>query len=370
MFLSLRDLRFARGRFSLIAAVVAMITVLVVMLTGLTNGLGHQSISALQALQAPQITLSAGQDGDAPSFDDSRITADQAAAWADADGIDRVERADVGRTQLESPDGGTASVAVLGLQPDTELAGDLQVLDGAAHPEAGEAVLSQQIAESLGVGVGDEITAGAIDLRVAGIAADEWYSHSAVAWTSTEDSPALLHQEEDQSTFLAVFPEAGTTGGDLEDLTAAIDAEQGTSTTDTEGSFAALSAYSSERGSLLMMQGFLYGISALVVISFLAVWSIQRTREVAVLRALGASRGWVLKDALVQSGAVLIAGTGLGLLLGWLGGMAVTGTVPFTLTAATTLLPAAALLVLGMVAAVLAVRRVTTVDPLQALSGA
>ena len=80
-----------------------------------------------------------------------------------------------------------------------------------------------------------------------------------------------------------------------------------------------LPAYSSEHGSLLMMQAFLYGIGALVVIAFLTVWSIQRTREVAILRALGASRGWVLRDALAQSAAVLLGGTALGLVLGGLG---------------------------------------------------
>ena len=78
MFLSLRDLRFARGRFALIGSVVAMITLLVVMLTGLTDGLGRQSTSALEALEAPRIVLAAGSDGEDPSYSDSRIDAQQA----------------------------------------------------------------------------------------------------------------------------------------------------------------------------------------------------------------------------------------------------------------------------------------------------
>ena len=47
MFLSLRDITFAKGRFALLATVVALITLLLVLLTGLTNGLGHQNTSAL-----------------------------------------------------------------------------------------------------------------------------------------------------------------------------------------------------------------------------------------------------------------------------------------------------------------------------------
>lgn len=148
------------------------------------------------------------------------------------------------------------------------------------------------------------------------------------------------------------------------------DEAAGTWSAGTRDSFAALPAYSSERGSLLMMQAFLYGIGALVVIAFLTVWSIQRTREVAILRALGASRGWVLRDALAQSAAVLLGGTALGLVLGGLGGALVTGAVPFSLTPTTTLVPALGILLLGLAAALLAVRRVARVDPQIALSAA
>lgn len=367
MFLSLRDLRFARGRFALIASVVAMITVLVVMLTGLTNGLGHQSTSALERLEAPRISLAAGDDGDDPAFGDSRIDAEQARSWAEAEGIDRVERFDVGRAQLEH-DGTSASTAVLALEPGTQLASELEILEGQGHPGAGETVLSEQTAQELGLGVGDEVDAGPAALQVIGIAADEWYSHSPVAWTSTEDSAQLLRMDDGQSSALALFPSEDLGSGEIDDLLAEQDAAAGTWTADTDGSFAALPAYSSERGSLLMMQGFLYGIGALVVISFLTVWSIQRTREVAILRALGASRGWVLRDALVQSAAVLLGGTVAGLVIGGVGGALVAGVVPFTLTIATTLLPALAIFVLGLAAALLAVRRVSSVDPQIALS--
>lgn len=43
MFLGLRDIRSAGGRFALIASVVGLITLLIVMLTGLTQGLGARN---------------------------------------------------------------------------------------------------------------------------------------------------------------------------------------------------------------------------------------------------------------------------------------------------------------------------------------
>ena len=50
MYLALRDLRFAKGRFALMGGVVALITLLLVLLSGLTAGLGNQSTSAIAAL--------------------------------------------------------------------------------------------------------------------------------------------------------------------------------------------------------------------------------------------------------------------------------------------------------------------------------
>ena len=51
MFVALRDLRFARGRFVLIGSVVALITVLVGFLSGLTGGLATQNISAVLSIR-------------------------------------------------------------------------------------------------------------------------------------------------------------------------------------------------------------------------------------------------------------------------------------------------------------------------------
>ena len=49
MFLALRDLRFATGRFALMGCVVALISLLLVMLSGLTGGLAHQNTAALDS---------------------------------------------------------------------------------------------------------------------------------------------------------------------------------------------------------------------------------------------------------------------------------------------------------------------------------
>ncbi len=119
------------------------------------------------------------------------------------------------------------------------------------------------------------------------------------------------------------------------------------------------------------MRGFLFAISALVIGAFFTVWTIQRSGDVAVLKALGASTPYLLKDALGQAVVMLAIGTGLGTALAaGFGALISGGDVPFVLDAATVLVPAAIMILLGALGAALSIRRITAVDPLTALGSA
>ena len=373
MFLSLRDITFAKGRFTLLATVVALITLLLVLLTGLTNGLGHQNTSALERLQAQRLVLTAPPgDSGTPSFTTSQIDQKQVDAWRDAVGKDSVERLGIAQTSIRSgaePQGGqdaasradTTAAAAMALEPGSSLASGLSASSGQTHAGKGEVVLSETLAQDLKVSTGDTVSMGGTALKTAGVVDNEYYSHVPVAWLSIEDFPAVAHTSQDeQATALALT---------TDDAPQNVQDDTDTVALSTKDSLAALPAYQSERGSLLMMQGFLYGISALVVISFLTVWTIQRTRDIAVLRALGACRGYVVGDSLVQAAVVLTLGVLIGGALGLLGGMLAGSAVPFELSAASVALPMVGVLVLGLLGSLLAVRRVSTVDPMIALGG-
>ncbi len=84
MFLAIRDIRFAKGRFALMASVVALITLLLVMLSGLTAGLGNQSTSAIGALPVQQIVFGAPTGGEPKaSFTESEVSSAQLETWRD-----------------------------------------------------------------------------------------------------------------------------------------------------------------------------------------------------------------------------------------------------------------------------------------------
>lgn len=376
MYLSLRDITFAKGRFALIGGVVALITMLLVLLTGLTNGLSQQNTSALERLDASQIIFSAPAEADGdPSFTESGITAAELDQWEEALGGGAVERLGVMQTRAETEtgdaqegSGSTAtSVAVFSVEEDTALAPGLEVAEGQSHPGAGEVILSTVIAEDLDLAPGDTLRLSSSELTVAGVVEDEFYSHVPVVWTSIEDFAGIAHLgEETVATALAV--PASVSDLSIEVLSTGND-QAGTVSTDTRGAFNALPAYQSERGSLLMMQGFLYGISALVVVSFLTVWTIQRTRDLAVLRALGSSSGYLVRDALTQAAIVVSLGAITGGVAAWAGGLLIGNAVPFELTPWTVAAPVLGVFALGVAGATLTTRRVSRVDPLLALGG-
>ncbi|CAN7592924.1 FtsX-like permease family protein [Arthrobacter sp. LjRoot14] len=360
MFLAIRDLRFAKGRFALMAAVIALITLLLVMLSGLTAGLGNQSTSAIAALRADQIVFGAPAGTPAKaSFTESEVSRDQLAAWSGRDGVSGVAALGISqaRAQAVGPagaPGGTANVAVFGT--GNGLSGD---------PEDGTVVVGETLAADLHLSRGSLLAVGGLELAVADIVPDEWHSHTGVIRTSLNDWRQVARAGKGSlGTVLAVTFDAGA----RVDVDAA-NAAAGTVSATREGSFQALGSFKSENGSLVLMQAFLYGISALVIVAFLTVWTVQRTRDIAVVKAMGGSPGYVLRDAMAQAGMVLAAGTITGGGAGLLGGIFAAQAAPFLVTPATTLVPIAGILLLGLGGAVVAVRGVTRVDPLLALGG-
>lgn len=368
MFLAIRDIRFAKGRFALMGGVVALITLLLVLLSGLTAGLGNQSTSAIAALPADQIVFGAPA-GSSPtaSFTESEVTRAQVSGWAAREGVTSAQALGISQSRFQAlgADGTparTANVAVFG----TDDAGAGGAGLAPAPAAQGTVVIGAALAKELDLSVGSHAGIGGVELTVSGVVPDQWYSHTGVVWTTLADWRKLAHISEGDAvaTVIAVTFGAGTTA----DVGAA-NAAAGTVSATRDGSFQALGSYKSENGSLLLMQAFLYGISALVIVAFLTVWTVQRTRDIAILKALGGSSGYVLKDAMVQAALVLLAGAAAGGAAGFVGGFLASRVAPFLVTPLTTLLPVGGIVLLGLAGAALAVRNITRVDPLLALGG-
>ncbi|MEB8342257.1 ABC transporter permease [Streptomyces endophyticus] len=356
MFVAWRDLRFARGRFALMGTVIVLITLLVGLLSGLTAGLARDNTSALTGLPADHLAFARPADGQSVSFTASTVRPEQRRDLAAQKGVESAEPIGIGTVNAEAGRQ-TAAVSAFGVRQGSGLAPD------ATAP--GTAVLSAKAAKELGAATGDKLTLGGTRLTVAAVSGDASYSHTPVVWTHLDDWQHITPTggTGERATVIAL-----RTGADA-DLPAA-DKAAGTDTTTIDGALSAIGSYQAENGSLQLMRGFLFVISALVVGAFFTVWTIQRSADIAVLKALGSSTRYLLRDALGQAVLMLVAGTAIGTGLATLIGVFVPDTVPFVLDPLTALGPAAVMTVLGLAGAALSIRRITAVDPLTALGSA
>lgn len=343
MFIGIREIRYAKGRFALISSVIGLMTFMVVMLSALTNGLQAQSVSAIERLPGAHLVLQAPAAGQEPSL--AQSTLDDATVAAARSDDPTVAALGISNARLSVGERSAVS-AVFGADRPLQPA-----LDTGALPGDGGVVISADQADELAVGVGDSVTVGTSTLRVDGIADTGFYAHSPVAFTTVDTWHRIAHT-------------TGATALVTDDAVTAA----GTTALPMSASAKAVPGYSSEHGSLLAMQAMLLAISALVVGAFFAVWTIQRLPELAAVRAMGADRGFLLRDAVGQAVLVLLVGESLGAAAGLGLALLVSGVVPVAISVGAIAVPIAAMTVLGTAGALLAVRRVTVVDPLVALA--
>ncbi|PTR25723.1 putative ABC transport system permease protein [Rhodococcus sp. OK519] len=373
MFLALRELRFARSRFGLMGGVIALISVLMVLLSGLSSGLVEDGVSGLKALPVDGFAFNEGTKTDS-AFSRSAVTDEQVEAWREQPGVDEAEPFGNMLVNAHSDKGVPVDLALFGVPVDSFLAPT--AAQGADLREPNGIVVSKSALDE-GVALGDTITIDRLgtQLTIVGVTeGKQTFGHVDVAYlpidtwrelhTGVRPGEPVPAQSMAESTAVALKAAPGAT---LD--YAAGDAAAKTSTVALEDSFASSPGFSAETMTLNLIKVFLYAISALVVGAFFTVWTIQRKHEIAVMRAMGASTGYLLRDGLAQAFILLLGSVAVGAAVGYGFGSLIGGGVPFLLEPAAVAVAAVLLTVLGLIGAAIAIVRIASVDPLNALGG-
>ena len=371
MFLAVRELIYARSRFALMGSVVALISVLMVLLAGLSSGLVNDGVSGLQRMPVQGFAFAAETRTDS-AFTRSVVGPEQVDQWAARPDV--ADATPMGLSIINAKTSAGTPVDLTLIGADTQGPLIPAVAQGRAPAADGEILVSSTAADN--VELGDTVTVDrlGIPLTVVGIAADQHtFGHVDMAFTTLttwQDVHAGTRVgEEPRSGARQEYSVVAISGvdGKLPDR-AAGDAAAGTSARDLAEAFNSSPGYEAETMTMSMITWFLYAISALVVGAFFAILTVQRSREIAVLRAMGASTIRLLVDAVGQA-LILLAGTiAIGVAIGvGLGSLLVGTGMPFALEAGPIALGAFLLLALGLVGATLATIRISSVDPHSAL---
>jgi putative ABC transport system permease protein len=378
MFLALRELRFARGRFALMGVVIALISVLVVLLSGLSSGLVNDGVSGLKTVPATAFAFDEGTMTD-NAFSRSVVDDEQIAVWQGADGIAQAEPMGVNIVNGATDGGDQIDLTLFGVQPGGFLSPE--VSSGEALGAVDGIVVSEPLREQ-GIEIGTVVTLDRLDveLTVVGFTKGQaTFGHVDVAYlpvatwqliaSGMSKAGAPAQEQVDGIDFPFASVVAILAADDGKPDYATIDAAAGTSTMSLQDAFNASPGYEAETLTLSMIQFFLYAICALVVGAFFTVWTIQRTHDIAVLRAVGASSAYLLRDSLAQAAILLIGFTVVGAAAGVGMGAAMPDAMPFDLELAPIAVASGVTIVLGLIGAAVAVLRITRIDPLRALGG-
>jgi len=372
MFLALRDLVFAKGRFALMASVILLVAFLMVLLSGLSSGLIERNVSGIKLMGATHIAF---EYDDIPSYTNSFVDREMWEAWAKVPGVRAVTPLGNATFNARNSNGTPLTIALWGIVPGSFM--EPQVLTGAPFASDPRGIIVSDELLQKGVKVGDVIRLDRVltELKVIGTAPHANIGHIPIAY-----APLALWQE---ATY---GPPGGPPPGDelpkvLFDYATVIalqvsdpsglakaDEEIGTVTLSREESFNAAPAYREEVLTVFLIQGFMIVVSALVVGAFFAVWTIQRTPEIGLVKALGASTGWLIRDAMSQALIILAGAIAVGGVIGYAMGRYIDSTgVAFKLEADAIGVTIALLLTAGLIGAALSIRRIGRVDPIIAL---
>src|SRR5690554_1189684 len=120
MFLALRELAFAKGRFSLMGAVIALIAVLTVLLSGLSSGLVNDGVSGLKSLPVTAFAFDEGTKTD-NAFSRSVVDESQLESWESYPGVEEATPVGAGMTNATADDGTQIDLSLFGVVPDSFL---------------------------------------------------------------------------------------------------------------------------------------------------------------------------------------------------------------------------------------------------------
>jgi putative ABC transport system permease protein len=379
MFIALRDLRFAKGRFLLMGLVVALVAFLTTLLSGLAAGLIKNNISGLIELD---VTHLAFEYNNKPSYRNSMIDREMWEGWRESEGVLAAEP--LGHTMFNArtlDDEPLDDVDLWGIEPGSFL--EPEVLEGEALGRMENGVIISKLLVARGLQLGDTFILDRVltELTVVGIVDEYNIGHVPIVYTPMrkwqeatygppggpppgEKLPAILF---DYATLVTLQLDPDMPLARLEEL----DIDFGTLTIDKVSAYEASSGYLEEIATVNMIVFFLIVISAVVIGAFFTVWTIQRTREIGLVKALGGSNSYLLRDALGQVLILMLIGVVIGNAAVpaalWALEQMFGSTQLFVVNLQTAMSSSALLVVAGLIGSAISIRLIARIDPIVAL---
>ncbi|GIO70313.1 ABC transporter permease [Paenibacillus cookii] len=370
MYLAIREMRFAKVRYSLIAVIMLLVAFLVLFVTGLARGLAYDNAASIQNMDATHFMMEKDSNR---RFTRSQLSGQVLVQAGSIAGLQNVQPLGVKMTTVTAEGtAGKLDVTLLGIRPEGWLMP--KVTEGAAITSNGTGqVLADRKLKDSGIGLGTVLVDQASGLKwtVSGFVSDESFSHSPAVFLNERDWQRLqlgamarpgAGGAGDGKTYNAIAVKANK--HQAEQLAAAFPDTEIVTKSDA---VSAIPGYKEEQGSLWMMIIFLFIISSFVLAVFFYVITIQKSSQFGILKAIGTRTAYLVRSVTLQ---VLLLSAGsliVSVLLVQAIEAALPGGMPFQLKSSTLAYTSGAFIAMSLAGSLLSVWKVTKIDALDAI---
>ncbi len=371
MFLARKELWFSKKRFFLIGFIIVLITWLVFVLSGLGNGLSDLGTAVIRY-----------SDLDVAVFEkDSELTLGKStlpeSVVAEALEVEGVEEAASIATaagaiyrgvNVDEETGKKTAVLFVGIEPGSFM--EPKTISGENLDEAEpNRVLVDESLMHEGFKLNDKITLNGVgtEYTIGGFVSNKTLNHMPAIFVTMDTLRGFKYMVPGsdmgiEKPISAVFLKGNNI--DTEELTAAID---GIETGSIKETLNGIPGYSAESGTINLMLWLLIFISAFVIAVFFYVLTTQKVNQFGVMKAIGASNGFIIKSVVSEvfllSGISILIGVGLTYLMT----LVLPEDMPFTLLPNMVMLYGVILLATSLIGSLFSIRSIIKIDPITAL---
>ncbi len=369
MYLAIREMRFAKVRYSLIAIIMLLVSFLVLFVTGLARGLAYDNAASIQNMDATHFIMEKDSDH---RFTRSQLNDEVVQQASLIAGKENVQPLGVKMATMTAE--GTTDkldMTLFGMSPEGWLLPKVTEGEAIASGGTGQVLVDRKLKDA-GIGLGTVLVDQASGLKwtVSGFVSQESFSHSPAVFLNEDDWQQLQMMTSARpgvtssanSTYNAAAIKANEY--QTEQLGAVLANAEIVTKADA---ISAIPGYKAEQGSLWMMIIFLFIISSFVLAVFFYVITIQKSSQFGILKAIGARSGYLVRSVAVQ---VLLLSAGSlavsGLMIQAIVAILPSG-MPFQLQFSTMALTSIAFIAMSLAGSLLSVWKVSKISALDAI---
>ncbi len=370
MFLALKELKHNKKRFLMIAIIFVLISWLVFILSGLGNGLSTLAASTFKNMKADYVVF---EQGSKASMSKSLLSNELTAKLTEMPNVRAVSP--MGTIMASAIKGNNTGnedkvdIAIIGIDPGSFLEPKIIEGTGLTSDNMTQVIVNETMKDDEGFKLGDtfQLDGSMESLTIVGFVKDQTYNHVAAVFTPIAEWRKIAFAAPGSDKGVKVPVNAIMLQGSDIDSNAINEQLPGTDTVTRAAAVQGMPGYKEENGTIMMMLAFLLAISAFVLGVFFYVFTMQKTNQFGIMKAIGAKNGFLGKAVVSQVFVLSLSSIIVGIILTYGTAAIMPKGMPFMLDTKLVFTYSIVLLVISLLSSWVSVRTISKIDPLKAL---